>query len=77
MYDLQSVEIAFKQDSSLTWEDIDKLCAASDDKRYSFRHHVETSQIKEVLFRRTKAEMDAELVDEYDGGKQLTPMPNN
>ena len=59
VYDLQSIEIAFKQDSRLTWEDIDKLCAASDDKRYSFRHHAETSQIKEVLFERTKAEMDA------------------
>ena len=59
VYDLQSVEIAFKQDSSLTWEDIDKLCAASDDKRYSFRHHAETSQIKDTLFKRTKAEMDA------------------
>lgn len=59
VYDLQSVEIAFKQDSSLTWEDIDKLCRASDDKRYAFRHHAETSQIKDTLFKRTKAEMDA------------------
>ena len=59
LYDLQSVEIAFKQDSTLSWEDIERLCRASDDKRYRLRNNEETKRLKEILFIRTQAEMDA------------------
>ena len=30
IYDLQGIEIAFKQDSTLGWDDIDRLCKAAD-----------------------------------------------
>ena len=35
IYDLQGVEIAFKQDSTLGWDDISRLCKAADEKRYT------------------------------------------
>ena len=35
IYDLQGVEIAFEQDSTLGWDDIDRLCKAADEKRYT------------------------------------------
>lgn len=59
IYDLQSAEIAFKQDMSIGCDDLGKLCRAAEDKRYTLRNDEETRKLKEVLFFRTKAEMDA------------------
>lgn len=58
-YDLQGVEIAFKQDSTLSWEDITSLCKAADEKRYTLRNGEDTIRLKNILFLRVKTEMDA------------------
>ena len=57
--ELTGIEIKFKQDVSIDWDDISKLCRAADDRRYILRNKVDTIQLKELLFRRTGAEMDA------------------
>ena len=57
--ELTGIEIKFKQDVSTDWDDISKLCRAADDRRYILRNKVDTIQLKEILFKRTGAEMDA------------------
>lgn len=59
LYDLQGVEITFKQDMSINCDDLGKLCRAADDKRYTLRNDAESLRFKDILFQRTKAEMDA------------------
>ena len=59
IYDLQGIEIAFKQDSALSWEDIASLCKAADEKRYTLTNGEDTIRLKNLLFFRVKAEMDA------------------
>lgn len=39
--------------------DLGSLCRAAEDKRYSLRNNEETLKLKQILFFRTKAEMDA------------------
>lgn len=56
--ELTGIEIKFKQDVSIDWDDISKLCRAADDRRYILRNKVDTIQLKEILFKRTGAEMD-------------------
>ena len=57
--ELTGIEIKFKQDVSIDWDGISKLCRAADDRRYILRNKVDTIQLKEILFKRTGAEMDA------------------
>lgn len=57
--DLTSIEIAFKQDMSINCDDLGKLCRAADDKRYTLRNNAESLRLKDILFQRTRAEMDA------------------
>lgn len=57
--ELAGIEIRFKQDMSIGCDDLGKLCRAAEDKRYTLRNGEETRKLKEVLFFRTKAEMDA------------------
>ena len=57
--ELTGIEIRFKQDMSISCDDLGKLCRAAEDKRYSLRNNEETRRLKEILFFRTKAEMDA------------------
>lgn len=57
--ELTGIEIKFKQDVSIDWDDISKLCRAADDRRYILRNKVDAIQLKEILFKRTGAEMDA------------------
>ena len=57
--DLTSIEIAFKQDMTLSCSDLGSLCRAAEDRRYSLRNNEETLKLKQILFFRTKAEMDA------------------
>lgn len=59
IYDLQGIEIAFKQDLQLGWDEIKRLCDAAEEKRVSLRTNEETARLKEILFTRVKAEMDA------------------
>ena len=56
---LIGIEIAFKQDMTLSCNDLGSLCRAAEDKRYSLRNNEETLKLKQILFFRTKAEMDA------------------
>ena len=56
---LIGIEIAFKQDMTLGCNDLGSLCRAAEDKRYSLRNNEETLKLKQILFFRTKAEMDA------------------
>lgn len=56
---LIGIEIAFKQDMTLSCSDLESLCKAAEDKRYSLRNNEETLKLKQILFFRTKAEMDA------------------
>ena len=56
---LMGIEIAFKQDMTLSCDDLEKLCRAAEDKRYTLRNNEETLKLKHILFFRTKAEMDA------------------
>ena len=57
--DLTGIEIAFKQDMSINCDDLGKLCRAAEDKRYTLRNNAESLRLKDILFQRTKAEMDA------------------
>ena len=57
--ELTGIEIRFKQDMSLSCDDLGSLCRAAEDKRYSLRNNEETLKLKQILFFRTKAEMDA------------------
>ena len=57
--ELTSIEIAFKQDMTLSCNDLGSLCRVAEDKRYSLRNNEETLKLKQILFFRTKAEMDA------------------
>lgn len=57
--ELIGIDIRFKQDMSISCDDLGKLCRAAEDKRYTLRNDEETRKLKEVLFFRTKAEMDA------------------
>ena len=56
---LIGIEIAFKQDMTLSCNDLGSLCMAAEDRRYSLRNNEETLKLKQILFFRTKAEMDA------------------
>ena len=56
---LVGIEIAFKQDMMISCDDLDKLCRAAEEKRYTLRNNKETLKLKQILFFRTKAEMDA------------------
>ena len=56
---LIGIEIAFKQDMTLSCSDLGSLCRAVEDRRYSLRNNEETLKLKQILFFRTKAEMDA------------------
>ena len=56
---LIGIEITFKQDMTLSCSDLGSLCRAAEDKRYSQRNNEETLKLKQILFFRTKAEMDA------------------
>ena len=56
---LIGIEIAFKQDNALGWDDIDRLCKAADEKRYTLTNSEDTIRLKNLLFFRVKAEMDA------------------
>lgn len=56
---LIGIEIAFKQDMTLRCSDLGSLCRAAEDRRYSLRNNEETLKLKQILFFRTKAEMDA------------------
>ena len=57
--ELIGIEIAFKQDMTINCDDLDKLCRAAEEKRYTLRNNSETLKLKHILFLRTKAEMDA------------------
>lgn len=57
--ELTSIEIAFKQDMSINCDDLGRLCRAAEDKRYILRNNAETMRLKDILFQRTKAKMDA------------------
>ena len=57
--ELTGIEIRFKQDMSISCDDLGSLCRAAEDKRYSLRNSEETLKLKQILFFRTKAEMDA------------------
>lgn len=85
---LISIEIAFKQDMTLGCNDLGSLCRAAEDRRYSLRNNEETLKLKQILFFRTKAEIEqqrsrfcsvwqvieeAELVDEYEAWKEANP----
>ncbi|NCC04843.1 MAG: hypothetical protein EOM37_12580 [Proteobacteria bacterium] len=56
---LVGIEITFKQDMTINCDDLDKLCRAAEEKRYTLRNNAETLKLKNILFLRTKAEMDA------------------
>ena len=56
---LVGIEITFKQDMTINCDDLDKLCRAAEEKRYTLRNNAETLRLKDILFQRTKAEMDA------------------
>ena len=58
-YERIGIEIAFKQDMTLSCNDLGSLCRAAEDRRYSLRNNEETLKLKQILFFRTKAEMDA------------------
>lgn len=85
---LIGIEIAFKQDMTLSCNDLGSLCRAAEDRRYSLRNNEETLKLKQILFFRTKAEIEqqrsrfcsvwqvieeAELVDEYEAWKVANP----
>lgn len=55
--ELTGIEIRFKQDMTLSCDDLGKLCRVAEDKRYRLRNNEDT--LKQILFFRTKAEMDA------------------
>ncbi len=57
--ELTGIEIKFKQDMTLSCDDLGKLCRAAEDKKYILRNNEETLKLKHILFFRTKAEMDA------------------
>ena len=67
VYWCEDGSIAFKQDMTLSCNDLGSLCRAAEDKRYSLRNNEET--LKLILFFRTKAE----LVDEYEAWKEANP----
>lgn len=85
---LLGIEIAFKQDMTLSCNDLGSLCRAAEDRRYSLRNNEETLKLKQILFFRTQAEIEqqrsrfcsvwqvieeAELVDEYEAWKVANP----
>lgn len=57
--ELTGIELMFKQDMSINCDDLGKLCRAAEDKRYTLRNNAETLQLEDILFQRTRAEMDA------------------
>jgi len=57
--ELTGIEIKFKQDMTINCDDLGKLCRAAEDKRYILRNNEETLKLKNILFLRTKTEMDA------------------
>lgn len=57
--ELTGIELMFKQDMSINCDDLGKLCRAAEDKRYTLRNNAETLQLKDILFQRTRVEMDA------------------
>ena len=50
---LIGIEIAFKQDMTLSCNDLGSLCRAAEDKRYRLRNNEETLKLKQILFFRT------------------------
>ena len=54
-----TIEITFKQDMTINCDDLGKLCRAAEEKRYTLRNNAETLKLKNILFLRTKSEMDA------------------
>ena len=56
---LVGMEITFKQDMTINCDDLGKLCRAAEEKRYTLRNNAETLKLKNILFLRTKSEMDA------------------
>ena len=56
---LVGIEITFKQDMTINCDDLGKLCRAAEEKRYTLRNNAETLKLKNILFLRTKSEMDA------------------
>ena len=46
-------------EKKLIGNDLGSLCRAAEDRRYSLRNNEETLKLKQILFFRTKAEMDA------------------
>ena len=58
--ELTGIEIKFKQDMSINCDDLGKLCRAADDKRYTLRNNAESLRLIDILFQRTKTEMDAD-----------------
>ena len=59
IYDLQGIEIRFKQDMTLNCTDLEVLCRAANDARYAMNDNTESLRIKSILYKRTKKEMDA------------------
>ena len=57
--ELTGIELMFKQDMSINCDDLGKLCRAAEEKRYTLRNNAETLKLKNILFLRTKSEMDA------------------
>lgn len=57
--ELTGIEIRFKQDMTLSCDDLGSLCRVAEDKRYRLRNNEETLKLEQILFFRTKAEMDA------------------
>ena len=46
---LIGIEIAFKQDMTLSCSDLGSLCKAAEDKRYSLRNNEETLKLKHPI----------------------------
>ena len=57
--ELTGIELMFKQDMSINCDDLGNLCRAAEDKRYTLRNNAETLRLKDILFQRTRGEMDA------------------
>ena len=76
---LVGIEIAFKQDMTISCDDLGNLCRAAEDKRYSLRNNEETLKLKHILFFRIRfcavwqVIEEAELVDEYEAWKEANP----
>ena len=72
---LIGIEIAFKQDMTLSCSDLGSLCKAAEDKRYSLRNNEETLKLKQRSRFCSVWQVieEAELVDEYEAWKEANP----